>query len=311
MSEKIVGFVAAPLTGYRSDGSVNLDVVPAYAEMLHANGMAGVFVNGTTGEGMSLTTDERRALAEAWVEAAPAGLQVLIHVGHVCQREAQALAEHASGVGADGIGEIGPVFFRPDTVEALVDYCEQTAAAAPDLSYYYYHMPSMNHVDFLMHDFLEVADGRIPTLTGIKYTHHDLEDYGRCVAFGGGKYDVLFGRDEVLKDARRLGARGAVGSTYNILAPLYHRLIQADEESDWVEVDRLQAISVKAIDLLAGSGGFMSGMKRVLVGLGLELGGMKCPQKNLSEADGDALLTALTEAGVMTYLNTPAVSEVA
>ena len=62
--DKIEGFIAAPLTGYNADGTINLDVVPRYAEMLHANGLAGVFVNGTTGEGMSLTIGERKVLAE-------------------------------------------------------------------------------------------------------------------------------------------------------------------------------------------------------------------------------------------------------
>ena len=65
------GLIAAPLTGYRDDGTINLDVIPPYAEMLQANGVAGVFVNGTTGEGFSLTLSERRALAARWVQAAP------------------------------------------------------------------------------------------------------------------------------------------------------------------------------------------------------------------------------------------------
>ena len=43
------------------------------------------------------------------------------------------LTEHAAGIGAGAVGEIGVIFFRPASVEALVDYCPETAAAAPDL----------------------------------------------------------------------------------------------------------------------------------------------------------------------------------
>jgi len=150
MIEMRKGLIAAPLTGYRDDGTINLDVIPPYAEMLQANGVAGVFVNGTTGEGFSLTLSERRALAERWVQAAPNGFRVIIHVGHTCQAESRALVVHAADIGAAAVGEIGPIFFRPASVEALVDYCAETAAAAPNLPYYYYHMPSMNQVLFPM-----------------------------------------------------------------------------------------------------------------------------------------------------------------
>ena len=82
VNKKIEGLVAASLTGFHPDGSVNLEIIPAYAEMLSKNGVVGVFVNGTTGEGDKLTFNERRALAEKWVGSAPRELCVIIHVGY-------------------------------------------------------------------------------------------------------------------------------------------------------------------------------------------------------------------------------------
>ena len=92
MNKKIEGFIAAPLTGFNPDGSVNLEIIPRYAEMLNSNGITGVFVNGTTGEGLYLTLEERRVLARQWVESAPEDLLVIIHVGYTSQNESQALA---------------------------------------------------------------------------------------------------------------------------------------------------------------------------------------------------------------------------
>jgi N-acetylneuraminate lyase len=303
MDEKTQGLIAAPLTGYRDDGMVNLDVVKPYAELLQTNGVAGVFVNGTTGEGFSLTLDERRALAEGWVQAAPQGFKVIIHVGHTCQAESRALAAHAAAIGAAAIGEIGPVFFRPDSVEALVDYCAATAAAAPDLPYYYYHMPSMNQVLFPMIEFLRLAQEAIPNLAGIKYTHSDIADYEQCLGFRDGTYDVLFGRDEFLIEGLKVGAQGAVGSTYNFMAPLYHALIAAFHAGDRAEAERLQAISAESCELIAGTGGFGSGLKALLKTMGLDLGGMRRPQVNLSPEAVAKMVASLKDAGTFEYLN--------
>jgi N-acetylneuraminate lyase len=89
------------------------------------------------------------------------------------------------------------------------------ASAAPSLPFYYYHIPSATNVDLPMVDFLAVADGLIQNLAGIKYTHYDLEDLQLCLHYGGGKYNILFGRDQYLLAAVALGVRGAVGSTYS------------------------------------------------------------------------------------------------
>ena len=297
------GLIAAPLTGYRADGSINLDAVRPYAAMLQANGLAGVFVNGTTGEGFSLTLEERRALAECWVQVAPSGFKVIIHVGHTCQAESRALTAHAADIGATAVGEIGPVFFRPATVEALVDYCAETAAAAPQLPYYYYHMPSMNGVLFPMIEFLRLAEQAIPNLAGIKYTHSDIADYEQCLQFGDGKYDIFFGRDEHLINGLTVGAQGAVGSTYNIMAPLYHALIAAFQAGDRAEAERLQAISAAACLALAGTGGFGSGLKAILRMMGLDLGGMRRPQANLTSAQIAEVQRDLEKLGALEYLN--------
>ncbi len=301
--KKTKGLIAAPLTGYNPDGKVNLDIVPQYAKMLHANGVNGAFVNGTTGEGMSLTREERLDLVKAWVDAAPDGFRVIAHVGHTSQKESQTMARHAMETGADAIGEIGPVFFKPDTVDTLADYCAATASAAPDLPYYYYHMPSMNQVDFPMVEFLEQAAPIIPNLAGIKYTHNDLDDYEQCVKFDNGKFDILFGRDELLIESLKRGAKGAVGSTYNILAPLYKKLIVAFNEGNEKESQKLQDLSITAIDILCMSGGFFSALKCVMRMVGLDLGEIRQPQPNLSSASQEQLKKALNEKCIVEYLN--------
>ena len=111
--EKIIGLIDAPFTPFYANGDVNLEPIPAYAAMLQKNGMQGVFINGSSGEGYMLTEDERMRLAEAWVEAAkalPCEFKVIVHVGSCCVRNSRMLAEHAQKIGAWGIGAMAPPF---------------------------------------------------------------------------------------------------------------------------------------------------------------------------------------------------------
>jgi N-acetylneuraminate lyase len=304
MNKKLNDLIAAPLTGYHPDGSVNKDVISQYAKMLHSNGVTGAFVNGTTGEGLSLTVSERMALSKRWVESAPDGFQVIVHVGHTSQTVSRRLAEHAADIGANAIAEIGPVFYKPDTVEALVDYTAYTAAAVPDMPYYYYHMPSRNNIVFPMIEFLRHAESAIPNLKGIKYTHDDLSDYEECLKFLPGKYNILFGRDEFLIEGLKAEAVGAVGSTFNILAPLYNELVKLFREGNIEKAQQLQNMSANTITLLSETGGYGSALKAVMRMIGIDLGIMRRPQMNLSDQSEKDLELSLHKSGAFNFLNT-------
>lgn len=295
INNKTKGLIAAPMTAYHPDGTVDLDIIPAYADFLRSNGVVGVFVNGTTGEGLSLTVEERMVLAERWVKAARDDFKVIVHVSHTCAVSSRDMARHAAQIGAWGIGEMGPVYYRPNSVEELADHAAQTAAQAPDLAYYYYHMPSMNGVYLSMIDFLKSAKPNIPNLAGIKYTHEDLVDFELCREFNDGEYDVLYGRDETLLCALALGCRGAVGSTYNIMAPLYTRLIDAFDCGNLDEARRLQRISMKVVRRLAETTSFIAALKEVMKMIGLDLGEVRSPLKNIEAAKIARLKSGLEE----------------
>lgn len=301
IDSKVEGFIAAPMTAYHPDGTVNLDIIPSYAEFLQSNDVVGVFINGTTGEGFSLTVEERKAIAESWMEAAPNGFKVIVHVSHTCAVSSWDLARHAAQIGAWGIGEMGPLFYKPNSVDELVKYAAKTAAQVPEIPYYYYHMPSMSGVCFGMIEFLRAAEPIIPNLAGIKYTHEDLVDFELCREFKDGKYDILYGRDETLLCSLALGCRGAVGSTYNIMAPLYTQLIDAFDSGDLPEARRLQRISMKVINLLSGTRSFNSALKEVMNMIGLNLGKVRSPLKNITSEKITKLQNDLTELGFWEY----------
>jgi N-acetylneuraminate lyase len=307
MKSSLNGLIAAPFTPFHRDGSLALAVVPTFAGLLAGNGVSGAFVCGTTGEGYSLTMDERRQVARAWREAAPAQLKLIVHVGHSSLGESRALAQHAQEIGADAIATISPSFFKPPGPAELVAWCAHVAAAAPKLPFYYYHMPSMTGLKITATEFLRQADGRIPNLAGVKFTYEDLEDYRAAREFGDGRYAVLFGRDEILLTGLGLGAPGAVGSTYNYAAPLYHRIMQAAAAGDLETARREQAKAQAFIDVMNARGGLPAG-KAIMKLIGVDCGPVRLPLRALGAAEENALRVALAGVGFFEFASQPPAS---
>jgi len=292
------GLIAAAFTPFHRDGSVNLDCIPRLGEFFVQEGISGVFVCGTTGEGVLLSAKERMAIAEKWVASAPRDFKVIVHVGHLGLEVSEALAKHAQEIGAWGTSAMAPSFFKPETIEDLVLYCAELAEAAPRLPFYYYHIPEMTGVCFPMFDFLQAARDRIPNLAGLKYTGTDLMDFELCRMVDGGNFDILFGRDELLICALALGAEGAIGSTYNFAAPLFKGLIEAFRSCNLPEARRLQRLAIQLVCVLRGCGAsFNAAAKAVMKMRGVDCGPVRMPLRDLTPQQYASLEGKLEEIG--------------
>jgi N-acetylneuraminate lyase len=299
IQQRLSGLIAAPFTAMHEDGSIDLDTIEKQAKLLIGNGVKGAFVCGTTGEGMSLTVEERMKIAERWQEVVCGGLAVIVHAGHTCLSDSRTLSVHAQEIGAYAVAAMAPFFFKPASVEDLVSFCAEIASAAPELPFYYYHIPAMTGVNFPMVDFLRVASDNIPTLAGIKFSYEDLMDLARCLNLEGGRFSILFGRDEILLAGLSLGATGAVGSTYNYAAPLYHRIIDAYNAGDMDTAQKEQARSQDMVALLHKYGGATG--KAIMKIIGLDCGGARPPLRNLSKEQYDELANDLERIGFFDY----------
>ena len=142
-AQRLDGLVAATYTPLDDDGTVNASVAGPIVEHLLGSGINGLYVCGSTGEGMSLSSDERRAVAKAYVQAADGRVPVIIQVGHNSLSEARHLAEHAQEIGADVLSATCPSYFKVSDVTTLVDCMAEVASAAPELPFYYYHIPAL------------------------------------------------------------------------------------------------------------------------------------------------------------------------
>ena len=295
MTLHLPGLTPATHTPFDSQGDVRLDVIDKQAEFLNGKGIQSVFVVGSTGESHSLTMGERISIAERWLQVtARSSMQVVVHVGANCLKDAQHLAQHAGENGAVAVAALAPSHFKSATIDELVLWTASIAAQCPETPFYFYDIPSLTCSSFSMVQYLEKATPLIPNLVGLKYTNSDLIGFQRVVQQYP-QHDILFGIDEYLLAALSLGCQGAVGSTYNFAAPLYHQIIAAFQKGDMEVARKLQYKSVQLVDLLCSCGGYMPAAKAVMEYLGIPVGAPRQPFPQLTVENRRILLEKIEE----------------
>ena len=255
---KLTGLIAAPHTPFDANGEVNYPVIDRIAEHLIRQGVKGAYVCGTTGEGIHCSVEERKKIAERWVAASQGQLSITLHTGALSIADALELSRHAETLDIFATSVIGPCFFKPSTVDDLVEYCRIIAAAAPSKGFYYYHS-GMSGLSLDMEQFLIAAADKIPNLSGMKFNSADMYEFQRCLRVNNRQFDIPFGVDEFLPAGLACGAVGAVGSTYNYAAPLYHRLIESFNRGDHQDVAACMDKVIAIIRILVQYGGVAAG----------------------------------------------------
>jgi len=295
------GLVAAAFSPMNVDGTLALDRVPELVEHLIAQRVSALFVGGTTGEGPSLTIEERAELTEAYLTALDGRLPIIAHVGHNCLRDAARLAEHAQQCGAAAIGAAPPSYFPIPSVEVLADCLGTIAAGAPQLPLYYYHIPPLTEVELPMHDLLTIAPARLPSLAGIKFSDLRFDILQRCVDDHGSRYNLLFGSDEMLLHGLVAGADGAVGSTYNFMGRLFGEVIGAFAKGDLVTARDRQGQAGAIVHAILRHPTHPA-LKATMKLAGVDVGPPRLPLPPLTKVQTETLAQDLREAGFFEWV---------
>ena len=294
---KLSGLIPAVFTPFDKSGAINLPQIRPYADKLAADGADGVFVCGSTGECTSMTVAERKSVLEACVEAAAGRMRVIAHVGGTCQADCIELARHAAGQGVDAVGAIAPFYFKPASVEELVDFYKPIAAAVAPIPFYTYHMPSVTGVNLPMKEFLEKGSREIPNLNGIKFTSNNFMEMLECIRLEDGRFDILNGFDEMLLCGMAVGARGGVGSTYNYSLSTYRNLYDAFLAGDIERARVFQQESVDIVHVIIRHGGGVRGGKAIMNHLGIDCGDCRLPFAPYTESEMHRLGEELDRIG--------------
>lgn len=302
---KINGFMAATLTPFTTDFKIDYDKINYLANLLINNNI-GTFINGTTGEFCSLTIEERKMIAEKWNEIYFStdrykfNGKFIIHVGSQCLEESKELARHANTLlCCDGIAALPPFYFKPASIEILIEFLKKIASESPRLPFYYYHIPSLTGVSFSMYDLVEKIADEIPNFKGIKFSHSDLPDLCSVSRFRNKKLNILYGTDQQILEGLIAGADGAVGSTYQLpfMIPIYNNIFNSFTNGDIKTAQENQYRSIILCKLLTKRGRNYIATHRSIFKLStkIDLGPPRLPCKPLSLEEEVLLRNELIE----------------
>ncbi len=295
--KKLTGLIAAPHTPFIQNGGIHFDIIDKIADHLINEGVTGAYICGTTGEGIHCSVEERKAIAERWVQASKGKLDLIVHTGALSIVDTLELTRHAETLDILATSVIGPCFFKPGNIDDLVSYCQTVASAAPSKGFYYYHS-GMSGVNLDMEQFLIKADKCIPNLSGLKFNSGDLYEYQRCLRACDGKFDIPFGVDEFLPGALAVGATSAVGSTYNYAGKHFLQLIEDFKQGNHAAVYKGMDSVVDLIRVLVEFGGVAAG-KAAMALHDIDAGDPRLPLRALTAEQKITIETRMRAAGFL------------
>ena len=296
---KLTGLIAATFTPFRENGDLHLARIPEYVDYLVDSQMKGLYVCGTTGEGVNMTVEERQTIAEAFQKAAGGRIPVVVQVGANSIEDCRTLAAHAQAIGADFVSANAPSYFRIENTALLADCMTQIAAAAPKTPFYYYHIPGLTGVSIDMTEFLDRMKANCPTFVGIKYTDTKAFQFQEAMAYNNGQYDILWGCDEMLLSGLIVGGQGGVGSTYGLVPAIYTDLWAAWQSGDWDEARRLQLRSWLFVKTFLKHGHSHQTQKAILSMIGFDFGTSRLPIPPMAPGAKENLQKELVNAGFL------------
>ncbi len=289
------GIVPALVTAFDTRGELDPGRQVLLVERLIAQGVHALFAGGSTGEFPLLSGTERERLAETVIAAARHRVPVIVHAGSTETRESARLARHAVRAGADAVSCLPPFYYRISAGDVMRHF-RTVAAAAEPLPFYAYHIPELTGVPMspeILRGLLE-----IPNFAGLKWSDPDLFGLQQAVEEFGDRATVLSGKDEVLVAALALGAGGAIGSSYNFLAPWFVEMWESFQRGDLASARDRQAVANRVITRVIDGGPGPAPWKAAARWAGTDCGEPRPPLPALSPEERKAFEAKLESAGL-------------
>lgn len=238
----IRGTLAAALTPLRDGGAaVDLASIGPYVDFLAAGGVDGVFALGSTGEGILLEPDERRAAAEAFREATAGRLTLAVHAGAMSTPATAALAEHAAAIGADAVGVIAPPYYEY-SADGLLEHFAAAARACHPVAFYVYEFQARSGYAIPL-EVIERLRDEAPNLAGLKVSDKPFSAVEPYLLDG---LDAFIGNEPLIPEGLAAGAVGAVSGLAAVHPELVVELVRAPS----AEASRRAADARAALDPL-------------------------------------------------------------
>ncbi len=266
--------VVAAVTPLSHGGAtVDVDAIAPYVEFLESHGADGIFACGTTGEGILLSLDERRAAAAGFRKALSGDL--VVHAGAQSTADTCALAAHAGEIGADAVAVIPPPYFPLDADSLTAHFVAAARAAAP-LPFFCYAFTARSGYPLPVEVIRRIGD-QVDNLAGLKVSESPFERVEPYLDLG---LPVLIGNEPLIPQG--LG-RGAIGTVSGMSAAFPDVVRAGLDAADGARLAKLRGV-------LESSGQFIAAAKHVLGLRGVPVGGaMRAPLRGLTAQEAAEL----------------------
>ncbi|MBU8540974.1 dihydrodipicolinate synthase family protein [Falsiroseomonas tokyonensis] len=287
------GVFSAALTPITETFAPDHALFIAHCRRLLAEGCDGIALLGTTGEANSFSSDERRALLEAVVEAGIAPAQLLPGTGVAAVTETVALTRHALSLGVTTVVMLPPFYYKAPTEDGLfAAYAEVVERLAdPRLRIVLYHIPQMSAVPIPFPVIARLREAYPGVFTGIKDSAGDLSHMEALVTSFPG-LAVLAGADPLMLPLLRKGGAGCITATSNLVASDLAFVFR--HFADPARVAEVEAAQARIVAMRNRASRFaqMASLKALLMQRTGEAGWQRLrpPLLPLSSADRSALL---------------------
>lgn len=282
--KKYKGIIPAFYACYDSEGNVSPEGVRNLTKYFVKKGVKGVYVNGSSGECIYQSVQDRKTVLEHVVAAAEGKLTVIAHVACNNTKDSVELARHAESLGVDAIAAIPPIYFRLPEY-AIAEYWNTISEAAPNTDFIIYNIPQLAGVALTMSLFAEMRKN--PRVIGVKNSSMPVQDIQMFKAGGGEDFIVFNGPDEQLVSGLVIGAEGGIGGTYGAMPELYLKIDELVRAGQMSKAMEAQYAANDIIYKMCSCHGNMYGViKEILrINEGLELGSVREPLPALIDAD--------------------------
>ena len=281
---KYKGVIPAFYACYDENGNISPEGVQSLTRYFVEKGVKGVYVNGSSGECIYQSVEDRKIVLENVMKAADGKLTVINHVACNNTKDSMELAKHAQSLGVDAIAAIPPIYFRlPE--HAIAKYWNDISSAAPDTDFVIYNIPQLAGVALTMGLFAEMRKN--PKVIGVKNSSMPVQDIQMFKQAAGEDYIVFNGPDEQFISGLAIGAEGGIGGTYGAMPELFLKLADLVKANDLETARKLQYTVNEIIYKLCSGHGNMYGIIKAVLkrNEGLELGGVRAPLASLIESD--------------------------
>lgn len=303
MNRPFSGLWPAMLTPLDSAGRPALKEAEKLVRLFVKQELDGIYLLGSTGQGLLLSVAERMQIAECVVSAAAKQIPVMVHVGAIATADAVTLASHAAKIGADAVSSVAPVYYRFGA-DAVFEHYRQIGAAGA-LPFFVYHYSGVNSLTLGGRDYVDRLL-KLPNIAGLKFTDRDLYQLGLICNYAADRLQIFSGADELLCQAVLSGAAGAIGTFYNVWGPACRAARQATADGSADAGRQFMAVFQAVLDEVLSSQSTWSFIRAAMrIKYDIEIGPCRSPlgvtDRPWKDADVERLVASVDGVSVAAH----------